>query len=880
MSEAEAVTPAPKTSISDLRQFRINKNLAAAAAAATSKTERVPGKKRIQVIADSDSDADITPKKIKIELTVEEKEERFLAIAKIATDYDTMDIQDSLVRSNWIVDDAMQYLKDRRMPKRGPGSFHGSDNKVVVPPSAIITVRAPAPITKATTAAPAKATTAAPTKATTTATNGTIKSRSKKSSNYGSDDEDSGDQAFVKGQVYDSDDSDTEASHEMTGQRKKVFGFMNTATPMELQTVKNLSEKKASLILEIRPFKDWTDLCQKLESNKALSAELLNHTQELLNKQNNVANILTKCNKLVQRLEAAIEAGAGIVEQPRLLNNRFKLADYQLIGLNWLTVMNKQQMNGILADEMGLGKTIQVIAFLAYLKEHNLAKAAHLIVVPSSTLDNWAAEISRWCPSLLVERYHGSQEERKRMRIRFAKEGFTGFDILLTTYHIVASTPEERKMFRVCKLHYVIFDEAHMLKNMTTQRYANLITINAEMRILLTGTPLQNNLLELMSLLCFVMPSFFGKNVEDIKSLFAKKNKAENGNEEVSQFQETQVERAKRIMKPFVLRRLKKAVLGNLPKKHTQVEKVPMSEIQKRYYNDLVEYYSNNKGEVCSGDRAGVTIMVEMRKLANHPLLARYYFDDTKLREFAKRLATVPTYKKSNPQYIFEELAVMSDFQVWQLCHKHELLDVKIPEDLICDSGKFQFLDALLPKLKAEGHRVLIFSQFTMMLDVVEKYLDIRKHGYCRLDGSTAVEERQDMINDFNTDSGIFIFLLSTKAGGVGINLTAADTCIIHDIDFNPYNDKQAEDRCHRMGQTRPVTIYRLISEGTIEEGMLLVAEEKLKLEQDITSSEKGGEVQETRCVVRLLTMALGLDKDEQEQLNKSINNSLTSPSK
>uniref|UniRef100_A0A1B0BLR0 SWI/SNF-related matrix-associated actin-dependent regulator of chromatin subfamily A containing DEAD/H box 1 homolog n=1 Tax=Glossina palpalis gambiensis TaxID=67801 RepID=A0A1B0BLR0_9MUSC len=867
MSEAEAVTSAPKTSISDLRQFRINKNLAAAAA--TSKTAvLLPGKKRIQVMPDSDSDADITPKKIKIELSVEEKEERFLAIAKIATDYDTMDIQDSLVRSNWVIDDAMKYLKDRRMPKRGPDSFQGSNNKVVVPPSAIITVRATAPAKPA--AAPAK----------TTATNGTIKSRTKKSSSYGSDDEDSGDQAFAKGQVYDSDDSDTEASHEMTGQRKKVFEFMNTATPMELQTVKNLSEKKASIILELRPFKDWTDLCQKLESNKALSAELLNHTQELLNKQNNVANILTKCNKLVQRLETAIEAGAGIVEQPKILNKKFKLADYQLIGLNWLTVMHKQQMNGILADEMGLGKTIQVIAFLAYLKENNLAKAAHLIVVPSSTLDNWAAELSRWCPSLVVERYHGSQEERKRMRIRFAKEGFTGFDILLTTYHIVASTPEERKMFRVCKLHYVIFDEAHMLKNMTTQRYANLITINAEMRILLTGTPLQNNLLELMSLLCFVMPSFFGKNVEDIKSLFAKKNKAENGNEEVSQFQETQVERAKRIMKPFVLRRLKKDVLGNLPKKHTQVEKVPMSEIQKRYYNDLVEYYSNNKGEICSGDRAGVTIMVEMRKLANHPLLARYFFDDAKLREFSKRLATVPTYKKSNPQYIFEEMAVMSDFQVWQLCHKHELLDVKIPEDLICDSGKFQFLDSLLPKLKAEGHRVLIFSQFTMMLDVVEKYLDIRKHGYCRLDGSTAVEERQDMINDFNTDSGIFIFLLSTKAGGVGINLTAADTCIIHDIDFNPYNDKQAEDRCHRMGQTRPVTIYRLISESTIEEGMLLVAEEKLKLEQDITSNEKGGEVQETKCVVRLLTMALGLDKDEEEQLNKSINNSLTSPSK
>lgn len=179
-------------------------------------------------------------------------------------------------------------------------------------------------------------------------------------------------------------------------------------------------------------------------------------------------------------------------------------------------------MNGILADEMGLGKTIQVIAFLAYLKQQNLAKAAHLIVVPSSTLDNWESELAKWCPDLKVEKYHGSQQERRAMRINFVRSNFKGFDIILTTYNLVSSTPEEKKMFRVSKLHYVIFDEAHMLKNMTSQRYTNLITINAERRVLLTGTPLQNNLLELMSLLCFVMPSFFAKNVDDIKIMFQK----------------------------------------------------------------------------------------------------------------------------------------------------------------------------------------------------------------------------------------------------------------------------------------------------------------------------------------------------------------------
>ncbi|XP_017837932.2 SWI/SNF-related matrix-associated actin-dependent regulator of chromatin subfamily A containing DEAD/H box 1 homolog isoform X1 [Drosophila busckii] len=824
MSESQ-MPSVSKSSLDDLRQFRINKN--------ASSIERVPGKKRILVMADSDSDgADSkTPKKAKLVLSVKEKEERYMAAAKIMPQYDTMVIQDSLSRHNWDVAAAIKFVRENCKPK---SQKHISN----------------------------------------------CKTHAKTSGNYSDyDNSEDDDVKQSKDQVYDSDDSDTEMSTKMTGQRKKVFEFMNNASIIELQSVKTLSEKKATIIVEIRPFDDWADLRQKLESNR-LSADLLNNAQDLINKQNTVANILTKCNSMVARLETAISNGAGIVEQPRILNNSMHLADYQLIGLNWLTVMHKQEMNGILADEMGLGKTIQVIAFLAYLKENGLSKAAHLIVVPSSTLDNWEAEIAKWCPSLVVEKYHGSQDERRRMRVRFAKDGFTGFDVLLTTYHIVGSTPEERKMFRVCRLHYVIFDEAHMLKNMTTQRYVNLITINAGMRILLTGTPLQNNLLELISLLCFVMPKFFAKSVEDIKSLFVKKSKGDGDTAEVSQFQETQITRAKRIMKPFVLRRLKKDVLNNLPAKHSYVEKVPMSTAQKQYYKELVDYYSNNKGEICgSNERAGITIMMEMRRIANHPLLMRHYFDDQQLRGFAKRLASSSSYKKTNEQYIFEDLAPMSDFQIYQLCNKYEMYDVKIPDHLICDSGKFLYLDGLLPKLKSEGHRVLIFSQFTMMLDVVEVYLKIRKHGYCRLDGATAVKERQDLITDFNVDDNIFVFLLSTKAGGVGINLTAADTCIIHDIDFNPYNDKQAEDRCHRMGQSRPVSIYRLISESSIEEGILMAAEEKLKLEKDITSSENG-EVQEQRCVVKLLTMALGLDKEEEERLNNSLNNSIGTPSK
>lgn len=163
-----------------------------------------------------------------------------------------------------------------------------------------------------------------------------------------------------------------------------------------------------------------------------------------------------------------------------------------------------------------------------------------------------------------------------------------------------------------------------------------------------------------------------------------------------------------------------------------------------------------------------------------------------------------------------------------------------LPDHLILESGKFLELDIILPKLKEEGHRVLIFSQFTMMLDILEKYLELRAHEYVRIDGSTAVTERQDLIDQYTDNDDIFVFLLSTRAGGLGINLTSADTVILHDIDFNPYNDKQAEDRCHRMGQKKPVTIYRLISEGTIEKGMQMVAQEKLNLEKEVTSETSG----------------------------------------
>lgn len=473
------------------------------------------------------------------------------------------------------------------------------------------------------------------------------------------------------------------------------------------------------------------------------------------------------------------------------------------------------------------------------------------------------------------------------MRIQWAKEGFDETDVILTTYHVIGSSNEDKKMFRVSNFHYCVFDEAHMLKNMMTQRYATLLRINASRRILLTGTPLQNNLLELMSLLCFVMPKLFQNKTDDIKALFSKKApKIEDGVEQSSDFEQTQIERAKNIMKPFILRRLKKDVLDFLPKKTEVCEKIQLLPSQKQQYQNLVDEYKNMDAITESYMGRGTTIMMDMRKLANHPLLLRFYFTDAKLHEIAKVLARDSVYKNNNPREIFEDIAPLSDFKIHQLRDKYPSITnmVKIPDNLVVNSGKFKYFDGLLPKLKADGHRVLIFSQFVMMLDIIEKYLNIRGHQFVRLDGSTAVNDRQDLIEEYTANPEIFIFLLSTKAGGLGINLTSANRAIIHDIDFNPYNDKQAEDRCHRIGQSKEVVIYKLIAEGTIEEGMSVIAQEKLKLEKEVTSTESKkflwllrrfnwnflfllsvDTAEEHRCFVRLMKMSLGLNEKAAE---------------
>ncbi|XP_006609793.1 SWI/SNF-related matrix-associated actin-dependent regulator of chromatin subfamily A containing DEAD/H box 1 homolog [Apis dorsata] len=689
------------------------------------------------------------------------------------------------------------------------------------------------------------------------------------------------DEASFKDKVFDSDeDSDIEISNELTADKKAVLEFMQNALTSELLLMSQCSQKKANAIIEARPFENWIDIVQKFQNNKYLDTELLNSAQELLATRHAVEALMKKCLRLSTNIERAVAAGASaITRQPKGLSPDLKLAPYQMVGLNWLAVMHAQNVNGILADEMGLGKTVQVIAFLTYLKEAGLKgekDGPHLIVVPSSTMENWNNELERWSPDLKVVQYYGTQEERKEMRFGWRNGDLDDVDVLLTTYNLISSTPEERRLFRVMPLYYVVFDEAHMLKNMGTIRYENLVRINAKHRILLTGTPLQNNLLELMSLLIFVMPSLFAGKQADLKSLFSKNPKLPSVKKNAEQplFEQEQVKNAKQIMRPFVLRRLKAEVLRDLPEKKERMIKCPMIEKQQKMYTNLIAEFSAEADQ--STEVNGIGMMMQLRKLANHPLLVRDYYNKSKLKVISSRLAKEHSYKQKNADFIFEDLQWMSDYQINQLTRTYKsIAGLGLPQELIPEAGKLKILDELLPKLKEEGHRVLIFSQFTMILDILEEYLTIRGQTYLRLDGSTPVTDRQCLINQYMEDENIFIFLLSTKAGGLGINLTAADTVIIHDIDFNPYNDKQAEDRCHRVGQKRPVSIIRLLSEDTIEEGMYEIAQDKLHLEQQITGDEEN-ESTDKKSVLKLLKMTLGLDHNRSLSLSP-VKNARTS---
>uniref|UniRef100_A0A3Q0RT20 Snf2-related CREBBP activator protein n=1 Tax=Amphilophus citrinellus TaxID=61819 RepID=A0A3Q0RT20_AMPCI len=509
---------------------------------------------------------------------------------------------------------------------------------------------------------------------------------------------------------------------------------------------KTSSESEVSGDEEVETEEDESDV----ESNTSSSGIKL-----LINTQSKLSGSQLFHLSLQQKVKTPI---------PFLLHGT--LREYQHIGLDWLVTMYEKKLNGILADEMGLGKTIQTIALLAHLACN---WGPHLIIVPTSVMLNWEMELKRWCPGFKILTYFGSQKERNLARIRNENDtNPNAFHVCITSYKLVL---QDHQAFRRKSWRYLILDEAQNIKNFKSQRWQSLLNFNSHRRLLLTGTPLQNSLMELWSLMHFLMPHVFQSHRE-FKEWFS--NPLTGMIEGSQEYNEGLVKRLHKVLRPFLLRRIKADVEKQMPKKYEHVVRCRLSKRQRFLYDDFMAQASGHFMSV-------INILMQLRKVCNHPNL----FDPRPIHTVSEHGG---------------------------------------------DSRRRATLHTLLRKLKAGGHRVLIFTQMTRMLDVLEQFLNYHGHIYLRLDGSTRVEQRQALMERFNADRRIFCFILSTRSGGVGVNLTGADTVVFYDSDWNPTMDAQAQDRCHRIGQTRDVHIYRLISERTVEENILKKANQKRML--------------------------------------------------
>ncbi|KAJ4359348.1 DNA-dependent ATPase fun30 [Ascochyta clinopodiicola] len=536
-----------------------------------------------------------------------------------------------------------------------------------------------------------------------------------------------------------------------------------------------------------------------------------------------------------------------LLKQPAIMNNDIELKDYQVVGLNWLNLLWQSGISGILADDMGLGKTCQVIAFLSHLKEQGEGRPT-LIIVPGSTLENWCREFERFSSKVNFTPYYGSQAERFESQDTIRDNIETGnCDVIITTYDL-AYRKEDNAFLRKCKPQICIFDEGHVLKNANTARYKSLMRITPKCRILLTGTPLQNSLQELMSILGFLMPDVFYDKQDDsvqemLQILFKHKAKVTESDSHSTLLSAQRVQRARTMLTPFILRRKKAQVLKHLPKKTCRVEYCDLTDTQKTLYNEQLQKQRKILLDRAAGlpvkDHANV--MMKLRQAAIHPLLFRHRYTDDKIRKMSKACLREETFAESNPDIIFEELQLYQDYQCHHLALKYPsaLKKFELKDREWMDSGKVQVLLELLKKYKANGDRALVFSQFTSVMDILGWVFDDHDIPFMRMDGSTPIAERQGLMDVFHTDTSIPVFMLSTKSGGAGINLACANKVVIFDSSFNPQDDIQAENRAHRVGQTREVEVVRLVTKDTVEEQIYALGVSKLELDKMVQGEEQ-----------------------------------------
>ncbi|KAI0641156.1 SNF2 family N-terminal domain-containing protein [Trametes meyenii] len=501
------------------------------------------------------------------------------------------------------------------------------------------------------------------------------------------------------------------------------------------------------------------------------------------------------------------------------------LKEYQLKGLQWMVSLYNNKLNGILADEMGLGKTIQTISLITFLIEAKRQRGPYLVIVPLSTMTNWSGEFAKWAPSVTMIAYKGNPTQRKVLQTDLRT---SNFQVVLTTYEYII---KDRIHLSRIKWLYVIIDEGHRMKN-TQSKLVQTLTqyYHSRYRLILTGTPLQNNLPELWALLNFALPKVFNsvKSFDEwFNTPFANSgtgDKIELNEEEALLI----IRRLHKVLRPFLLRRLKRDVESELPDKVEKVIKIRMSGLQSQLYKQMKKYKMIADGKDAKGKSGGVkglsNELMQLRKICQHPFLFESVED------------------KINPSSM-------------------------IDDKLIRSSGKIELLHRILPKFFATGHRVLIFFQMTKVMDIMEDFLKMMGWKYLRLDGGTKTEDRAGHVALFNAPNSDYkVFILSTRAGGLGLNLQTADTVVIFDSDWNPHADLQAQDRAHRIGQTKVVRILRFITEKSVEEAMFARARYKLDIDDKVIQAGRFDNKSTQEEQEEFLRSILEADQEEENE--------------
>lgn len=667
----------------------------------------------------------------------------------------------------------------------------------------------------------------------------------------------------------------------------RVLNYLNNCDVVQLMAIANVKDEHAKVMLSHQPFANLeaaknVSISQKKQKRSqksarvAIGSDIVSSIKEYTRALDGIDHIIAVCDKRAEQIKAVTSTwkvdvtgqprletkdedgkltpmsmrGSPVLtdlplRQPKYMKGHCTMKSFQEYGLNWMYLLYEKGYGGILADDMGLGKTCQVISLMCSIVEDWESNGGaeddvnrpwpNIIFVPPSTLANWRAEFERFAPGLNVTIYGGSQTERDEIAEEI-QEDPASHHVVLASYSQV-SRPNDIANLRRLRPIVTVYDEGHKMKNPKTKNYKDLLRVTSTWRLILSGTPVQNNLMEMVALLQFVEPDLFTDHAEDLEALFNQKASLAA----VSQgalLRTERVARARTILEPFILQRRKEQVLKDLPLKTARVVYCEMEETQSAIYREYERRFKKSSlpdsAEQKGRQNDNNNVWIQLRKSAIHPQLFRRSFTDEDVEKMAKllmRKVDQSELKQPHLHHLIDELKALSDFELHLWCRDYKFLrGFDIPEDSWMEASKVKALLGLIRGYQANGDRVLVFTRFAKVIEILGECLASEGISHLSLQGSTDVSERQVLIDEFTNDKTIPVFLLTTGSGGTGINLTAANKVVIFDQSDNPQDDVQAENRAHRLGQNKPVEVIRLISKGTVEELVYKACQKKLEL--------------------------------------------------